>query len=167
MITRLASTIAQLSLRERWLLAACVLVILPIGLAQLVALPLQEAHGQARNALQDARLLGAWTQARHDEALELMDQQTAGGSTTPVPPIGTSGLEQSLSQAGLRNTLTRLADREGNVVELRFEQVEFTALTTWLDEVQDSWGYGIRSYRFEKTDIPGIVTVDFALRPSL
>lgn len=147
--------------RERWLIGALVLVVLPLAVVVGVLLPLRDAHDDALRAEIDARALQTWVVQRVGEKLELARAPDA----QPVKAIGSSGIEQSLIDAGLRADVSELGVRDNGVIELRFDLVTFTTLANWLSASKPAWGYSVSSFRIEATDTSGKVSVSLALTP--
>jgi general secretion pathway protein M len=80
-------------------------------------------------------------------------------------PIGSSGIEQSLIDAGLRADVADLGVRDSGVIELRFDLVTFTTLANWLSASKPNWGYTISTFRIEATDVSGKVSASLTLTP--
>jgi len=86
--------------------------------------------------------------------------------TQLAPPIGISGLEQSLVAAQLRPMVTRLSGQDDGGIELGFEVVEFTLLASWLSQMDPGWGYDIANLRLQRhTEDPGLVSAELTLLP--
>ena len=147
--------------RERWLIGVLVLLILPLAVVFGLLLPLREAHTDAQRAQKDAIALQQWVVQRVGEKQEL----GRAPDTTPSAPIGSSGIEQSLIEAGLRTAVADLSVRDSGVIELRFDLVTFTTLANWLSASKQTWGYTISSFRVEATDTSGKVSAALALTP--
>jgi type II secretory pathway component PulM len=147
--------------RERWLIGLLVLVILPLAVVFGLLLPLREAHADALRAQKDAVAVQNWVVQRVGEKLEL----GRAPDTQPSAPIGSSGIEQSLIEAGLRTDVSDLSVRDSGVIELRFDLVTFTTLANWLSASKPNWGYTISSFRIEATDVSGKVSASLALSP--
>ncbi len=160
MSDRFIEMLLRLAPRERMLLALMVVVLLAgAGIGWL--LPLQERRAVAERELQEARALTAWVQARADQAQGLPQV----GETRATDPIGTSGIEQGLIIAGLRDRVRGLSNSAGGSIELRLENVRFERMMQWVSASEGSWGYEIESLRIEKTGVPGLVIADFRLTP--
>ena len=147
--------------RERWLIGLLVLVVLPIAIVVGLLLPLRDAHDDALRAQADARALQTWVVQRVGEKLEL----ARAPDTQPVTAIGSSGIEQSLIDAGLRSDVAELGARDSGVIELRFDLVTFTTLANWLSASKPTWGYSVTSFRIEATETSGKVSASLALTP--
>lgn len=164
MSARLIDLLLQLNRRERQSLAALAVILL-LALVFALLLPLQERRQQAEAARGEALALQAWVQAR-------VAEKAALDAAAPLPrgaagaPAGLSGLEQGLKTAGLRSALSELGSEGGGAVTLRFEEVDFLRLATWLSSVHPGWGYSIRSFRFEALeDAPGKAAARITLVP--
>lgn len=164
MSARLIDLLLGLSSRERRLLAALVLAVLPLAAVFALLLPLQERRAAAAAALEEAQALQLWVQQRSAEKAAL-----AQPGRVPEPtgaPAGLSGLEQGLIAAGLRPALSELGTEAGGGVVLRFDSVDFTRLANWLSAAHPGWGYDIESFRFDAVDGPGRVAAWITLAPA-
>lgn len=162
MMDRLIDALGRLSGRERWLLALLGAAVLPLALWGLWLVPLAERRVAAETQLVEARALQSWVAARAAE--KALIQTVAGPETHP--PIGASGLEQSLIRADLRGDLSSLSDLGDGRLELSFDDVAFDTLILWLSATAPRWGYMFNSFRFDALeDTPGRVAVSLQLRP--
>jgi type II secretory pathway component PulM len=162
---RLAALLMERSRRERLLLAVLVLVALPLGLWQGVAMPLIERQGQARAALANTRATELWVAERAVEHARLRRAAgaDAGGGTAPV---GMSGLEAALRTAGLRDAVTELANTAEGGITLRFDVVRFSRLAAWLSDQSGQWGYDLDGFTFERGAREDVVAADLRLVPA-
>ena len=158
---RLIDFLLRLAPRERRLLGLLVLIVLPLGVVFGLLLPLQEARERALTERAEAVALNLWVQ---DRAAEMQGLQPSVDAE-PRTAIGTSGIEEALIGAGLRDRLSELSSDSEGVVVLRFEDVRFTRLADWLSTVSQSWGYDIALFRFEAGDAPGNVAASLTLTP--
>lgn len=62
--------------------------------------------------------------------------------------------------------MTELAARAEGAIELRFDDVDFTALADWLSRMEPLWGYRIETFRFEALDVPARVAATLRLLPA-
>ena len=160
---RLSYRLSQLSDRERILLALLAAVIVPLAVLFLVAMPLLGARAEARADVAEAEAMRDWVAAR---VTDLPPSGLSGpGLPDTAPPMGLSALEQSLVAAGLRDSVTELANRDGGGIELGFGPVPFTDLIAWLANVAPGWGYDVAAFRLER-DTPGLARAAFSLEPT-
>lgn len=159
MMNRLASYLADWTLRERMLLGATGLLVLPAAWFFLLV-PLDAAHTAAQIALIDARDMQRWVVARDADF-------RAAAPDTPrqvIEPAGIAGIERALQDYGLRGQVGRLEDGEDGRITLAFDAVSFVNLVTFAGGFTDL-GYRIEEFRIEATDTPGQVTVSLSLTP--
>lgn len=149
--------------RERWLMAGLAGLVVPLAVVMLWVLPLLETRATAQAGVTAARDLRLWVGERVAEKAALDAHLPAAGAQAPAA-LGISGIEQSLIAAGLRDQVTRLANRDGGGIELGFDAVEFRPLSDWLDQTTQSWGYDIDSFRFDATDRAGTIAASFLLQ---
>ena len=147
--------------RERWLIGLLVLIVLPLAVVFGLLLPLRDAQTDAQRAQSDATALQQWVVQRVGEKQEL----GRAPDTQQNAPIGSSGIEQSLIDAGLRADVADLGVRDSGVIELRFDLVTFTTLANWLSASKANWGYTISTFRIEATDVSGKVSASLTLTP--
>lgn len=148
MSTRLIDLLLALTARERWLLT-CGALVLVLGLGYGVLLPLQTARHQAEARLENAHALETWIIARAQEKQSLTQGNSVSLAIEPLVPIGTSAVEQGLITARLRPALSALSTQGDGEIDLRFDQVDFIRLATWLSDAHPEWGYQISSIRLE------------------
>lgn len=160
-MTALAAFLAERSGRERMLFALLVLVVLPLGVAFGLVLPMHEARATAQAERAEAQAVQAWVAARVVENRSLV---TAPEVLRP-PPMGSAQVEQSLIEAGLRADVSQLGEGDGGVVTLQFDEVTFTRLANWISAEEPRWGYGLGSFAFEATDRSGKVRARLTLTP--
>lgn len=160
---RLAEQLARLSGRERRLLALLVFLVLPVGLAYGVVLPMNERRDAARQTLDDAVTLRAWLVERQAELAALPPE--TGPETFSGEVVGISGIEASLVDAGLRGDVSLLSNAPGGGVSLRFDAVSFVDLMPWLEETEARSGYQVAGLRLAQGDAPDEVLAEVQLEP--
>lgn len=165
MTQRFIDMLLRLSPRERVLLGLLVAVVLPALIWMFAIVPLQARHAAALQAQNDIRALGGWVVDRAAEHARLSADAGVGAGSERMPPLGISGLEQSLVAAGLREAVSELGGQADGRIELRFDTVAFTDLAGWLSQSDPGWGYDITAFRLERGEEPGLVAVDLTLEP--
>lgn len=157
----LVYALARLAPRERWLLGLLGAVFVPVAVVFLGLMPLLDARNAAQNAASEAEALLDWV-VDQVRGLPADGAATISQSETQAP-IGISAIEQSLVQAGLRDQVTDLTNRDEGGVDLALEGVEFEVLTGWLAGVSPDWGYQIAEFRIERGAESGLVRATFEL----
>lgn len=158
---RLVYALAQLSTRERRLLALLGAVFVPLAVVFLAILPQVQARDAARSAAAEAEAMLVWVSG---QVRALPAEGTAPvAEPSRVDPIGISAIEQTLVQADLRGQVTDLSNRDDGGVNLAFEAVPFEALSDWLAATTPDWGYRIATFRIERTADAGLVRAAFEL----
>lgn len=163
---RMTDMLLRRSPRERRLLGLMALVVLVVGLWLWLIAPLLEARSAVTRQGAETQALQLWVAARAAEQQQLGQAQTH----PPTPPIGISALEQSLVAAQLRQQVSRLSGQgdggqgDGGL-ELGFEAVTFTALASWLSQMDPVWGYDIARLRLQRHADPGLVAAELTLVP--
>lgn len=163
MIAALARLLARRSRRERALLGLLALVALPAGFAALVALPLIDARAAARAELDAARATQDWYRARQVEIAALPRPGEAAPVADSVAPVGLGGIEARLIEAGLRPSVTLLANASNGRVALSLQAVPFDDLMGWIDGLPDA-GYGLAAMQLTRAS-PGKVDAELQLGP--
>ncbi len=161
MSTHLIDMLLRRSPRERVLLGILIFVFMPVIIFFGLILPLQDAQDVAKQRHQDAIALHHWVNERVLEKNNL----AAAPNTIASAPIGSSAIEKSLINAGLRDAITDLSASEDGLIDLRFDLVRFTALTNWISDNTRTWGYQMTNFRFEATQISGKVSATLTLSP--
>jgi type II secretory pathway component PulM len=161
---RLAALLMERSRRERWLLLVLVLGTLPLGLWQGVAVPMIERQAQARAALAVTRATEVWVAEQAVEHARL--RRAAGdGAGRAAAPVGMSGLEKALREAGLRADVAELANTADGGITLRFDAVRFSWLAAWLSAQSGQWGYDLDAFTIERGEREDVVAADLRLVP--
>lgn len=161
MIDRLLDMLLKLSPRERGLLGLMAGVAVPLGIGFAVLMPLQQARTAAEAARADALALQSWVADRSAEAQDLTRQEPE----IQTKPIGLSGIEEGLIAANLRSDLRSIGTESGGVIALRFDNVDFVRLATWLSSAHPEWGYELQTLRLEEVGSPSRVQARIELRP--
>jgi|GEM_PF-846856 len=162
MSERLIAILLRLSIRERRLLAALFVFVLPLAIVFVLIIPANERQTQNRIAAGEARDLRDWVSARASE-YQLLETLSPNLSEAGAGPIGISALEQSLVAAGLRESVNKLAAKNDDGVELLFEEVAFVDLTNWLAATEPTWGYVLEAFRIDASQNDGLVRAEFTL----
>lgn len=160
---RLAYALAQRAPRERLLLLLLCVLGLPLALYFLAAEPLLNTRAASMRAAAEASAMRDWV-ARQVAALPA-DAPDAAEADSSGAPIGLSGLESSLVEAGLRDRVTQLSNAQGGAVDLEFDAVPFEALIAWLHDMSGGWGYDVAGFRIVR-GAQGLVTAGFTLEPA-
>ena len=156
---RLAYTLAQLSMRERALLAVLALVAIPAAIVFFAVLPMIEARNSATARAQESEILLAWVV---DQVRITPISEDGAGQEADSSAIGIAGIEDSLVAGGLRDRVAQLANRPDGGVDLALDDAPFTALTDWLQSMETTSGYQITAFRLDATS-PGLVNAVFEL----
>ena len=162
---KLTALLMERSRRERWLLAVLVLVALPLGLWQGVAVPLLDRQAAARAALAGTRATEAWVAEQAVLHARLM-RAAGGGEGRAAAPVGMSGIEAALREAELRDAVTELANTADGGITLRFDAVRFSRLAAWLSAQSGQWGYDLDAFTFERGAREDVVAADLRLVPA-
>ena len=162
MVDRFVSLILSRNVRERVLIGALVMVVLPMAAIFLLVLPSLQALSNSHQDVQAAHLESTWVaqKVRDNGAVRV-----SGPKREKIDPLGLSGLEEVLRNAGLHQSVGRMANRDAGAIEITFEQVEFEQLARWVSVNQSSWGYTIQTFRIDDHIRDGFVDAEFHLEP--
>lgn len=149
--------------RERFLLFFLGMVVLPLGLWFLAAVPLMENRETAMERLIEERELEVWVKAR--DAEWRARSQTDRTAIARVEPVGLSGIDRALSEAGMRAAATRLENARAGGISIRLDGVAFVDFGRFLEEVERDLGYDSESLRLVRTESSGLVRVELDLKP--
>ena len=156
---KLAEALAARQLRERWLLLVLVAVVLPLGYALLVIVPLaqqtQDVHAQTNQAHD---LLG-WLER---QAATFDPDELNSAPTTGFAPPRPADVERSLEQAGLKSNLSKLSVDQDGRMTLSFDFVSFAAAMDWFDQGHPD-GLHLSELQIESTETSGLVRLNAVL----
>jgi type II secretory pathway component PulM len=164
MIASFAALLARRSARERGLLAVFLWLVLPVVFVFMVLQPLLEQRAVARAGLAEAEATQRWYIARQVEIAAL----PVRGETPEAPrvaAVGLGGLEDRLIDAGLRNSVTLLANVQGDSVSLTLQDVPFDGLMLWAESIEAEAGYSVSALRLERGADGGLVSAELRLEP--
>ena len=162
MIDRIVSLLLTRNARERGLIGVLAVLVLPIAAIFLLVLPSLQALDDAQQDIQVARSENIWVvQQAQKNGVKI----PSGPTREKIDPLGLSGLEEILRNAGIHQSVGRMANRDAGAVEITFEQVEFAQLARWISVNQGSWGYDIQTYRIDEHIREGFVDDEFYLEP--
>lgn len=147
--------------RERSLVLLLVLVVAPIGLWFLAAVPILEGRDRAVSRLAEARALQTWVDARNTE---WQDADIVGAEPAAMP-VGLSGLDRALDEAQLRDAASRFENAQGGKIAIRLEDADFSRVAPFLENLERALGYDIATLRLVRGESAGLVTVDLELEP--
>lgn len=153
------------SQREKILLGVLIGFVLPVAILFLWIMPLAANEARALQQKREAQTMLAWVQDRAAEGRAL-NQQLRASTSSSQEVLGLAGLEDSLRVVGLRDRVGRLLNRDGDQVELSFDEVEFARLMNWIDGEQAEWGYELRRFRIEALPRDGLVRAEILLEPA-
>lgn len=151
-----------LGTRERLILAAGALVVVPLLLWALLWRPLVGGVARLEQDVSVQREQLRWMQNAAAEIGQLRGSgaQAAGG-------LGGRSLlavvDQSARGAGLGNGLKRIEPESTDAVRVRLEGVPFDAVVQWLDELSRQFGVLASLVSIEREAAPGQVNVRLTL----
>lgn len=154
---------SRLSLRERLLLFCLGGMLLPALLIWGLAYPSMERRDAAYHALLIVQAERNWLAQIQAEYVSLTRQENS--ISTPNPELaGLSGIETSLNAAGLRESIAELGNNADDVFTLRFQNVEFVHLMSWLQAMAQKADYSISRLQLSQGERPGEVAADIQLK---
>jgi general secretion pathway protein M len=152
-----------LGTRERLILAAGALIVVPLLLWALLWRPLVGGVERLEQDVESQREGLRWMQ----NAAAEINQLRGSGSQAAAGLGGRSLLavvDQSARSAGLGNGLKRVEPESADAVRVRLEGVSFDAMVTWLDELARQFGVFASLVSVERETTPGQVSVRLTLR---
>lgn len=166
LLDRLAGFLVGISRRERLMIAGLALVVLPLALVSGVAQPLAERRALAHAAVAEARATELWVAEQAVLYAGLTrDRSALPDGARATAPVGISGIEASLREAGLRRFASELANAADGGITLRFDAVRFTQLAEWLSAQSDLWGYDLEGFTIERGARADVVEAQLRLVP--
>ncbi len=148
--------------RERLLVAGAG-VVLGIALFYLLAWePLFKTRAELQQAVHAQRNTLQWMQ---EAAREVRTLQAGGGAGALQGRNRSllSVLDQTATQAGIRDQIERMEPEGRNGVKLWLDQVPFDTLMRWLDRLERHYGVHVRRATFTATDVSGFVDARLTL----
>lgn len=150
-----------LGTRERLILAAGALIVVPLLLWALLWRPLVGGVERLERDVEAQREQLRWMQNAAAEINQLR------GSGAQAAGLGGRSLlavvDQSARGAGLGSGLKRIEPESADAVRVRLEGVSFDAVVTWLDELSRQFGVYASLVSIERETTPGQISVRLTL----
>lgn len=150
----------SLSRRERSLLLAGIVLVLAVAGYVLVLEPRYQRLYQLRAQVPALQADLSWMKAQVRGHQDLFQQR--GAEAGERPPLLTV-LERSVTEAGLRDRMTRMQPAEQGQVRVWFDDVAFDAWLRWLGTL-GGFGITVTAVNVDRGD-PGRVDVRLTVRP--
>ena len=158
------SLLANMSSRERWVLAAgAVVTVLLVLLFTWISLQgrVERLQGQVR----DHQSLDQWMRAAAQQVTELRGMQSRGNRNTGNRSL-LAIVDQTAKQAGLSNAIKRIEPEREDNVRVWFEEVAFDDMINWLSRVQQNYGVQVDVISVDRQDRVGMVNARMVLAGS-
>lgn len=128
-VGRIVERWRRLAVRERWLIALAVVLVVVVGGHALVWTPLSQSNLALRQDLTRQAALLDWLERIGPEVQRLRTQEVSGVPQLPGSPMAV--IDRSARAAGLAGALARI-EPAGNDIRVVFEQAVFDDVTEWL-----------------------------------
>lgn len=158
------SLLANMSSRERWVLAAgAVVTVLLVLLFTWISLQgrVERLQGQVR----DHQSLDQWMRAAAQQVTELRGMQSRGNRNTGNRSL-LAIVDQTAKQSGLSNAIKRIEPEREDNVRVWFEEVAFDDMINWLSRVQQNYGVQVDVISVDRQDRVGMVNARMVLAGS-
>lgn len=153
---------ANLAERERLFLAGAGAV-LALALFYLLAWePLFEAREELEQAVAAQRKTLQWMQEAAGE-VRMLRQQAGPGALQGRNRSLLSVLDQTATQAGVRDHIDRMEPEGGNGVKLWLDDAPFDPLVRWLERLERHYGVHVTRATIAATDQTGLVDARLTL----
>jgi len=148
----------NLSLRERQMVVAAVVVTLLYLLFLLVWQPISDSYERNKKNVLTASETIRWMNKAAKEVKQLggsnlVDSQTRGKGFI----LGV--IDRSVRKAGLANVMKRVQPEGSTGVRIWFENATFDEFFKWLTAVEDKQGLIVNEINIEKTESTGLVNI--------
>ncbi len=154
---------ARLSLQERLFFACLGALLLPALLIWGLAFPAMERRDSASRALATVQAEQNWL-AQIQIEYQRLARQAGDSPTSNSELVGLSGIETSLHAAGLREAIAELGNNADDVIALRFQNVDFVHLMSWLHTIAQEADYRILRLQLIQGEHLGEVVADIQLK---
>ena len=151
----------RLSPREKGLIAVLSLLVMPLGMWFLVAVPLKDARARAAAALAVAQADYIWV-AEQDRLFSAASTRSKESEVTPVRIVG---LEAELVARELRDRVITLEEDDGGEIRLQVRAAPFDDLGRFLEHVEQKLGYSLSEMRIAPGEDSGRVDATVGLTP--
>ncbi len=152
----------NLAERERWLVATAGVVV-AVALFYLLAWePLFKAREELGQAVAAQRNTLRWMQEAADEVRVLKGSAARGGLQGRNRSL-LSVLDQTATQAGIRDHIDRMEPEGQNSVKLWLDNVPFDPLIRWIERLERHYGVYTKRANFTPADEPGQVDARLTL----
>lgn len=154
----------QLSERERRLLLFGGGLALVLVIYFLIWSPLSEAAQRARTEAYKAAELAAWMQSVSLKLNQGGQQRHRAKQVLSSDQL-LSTLDASLKKSALKDTAVNISQGKEESVRLQFENVVFTDLLVWINELWNRYGLQVKRFNASRNEQPGTVRADLSISP--
>ena len=152
---------ATLQPRERLILIAAALLLLPLLVYLLVWEPIGKEVDTLRTSVSASQKQIAWLQQASSEAKALMASGTAASPQSTVSLI--SAVEKSASERNLRSYLKRIEPQGSDKISIDIDDAAFDDIIHWIGELQSRYGATVAQFTASRGDNPGRIQARLVL----
>lgn len=153
----------SLGTRERMMLAAGVVLLIPLLVWALLWQPLASSVDRLQGEVAQQRETLAWMQRAAAEVKRL-----SGSGAAAAAGLGGRSLlavvDQSARAAGLGSGVKRIEPESADAVRVTLEGVAFDTVLTWLDTLGRDFGVAAGTVSVEREPVPGQVSMRLTLQ---
>ncbi len=153
----------NLSLREKQTVSLGVAAIIVALFYIIIWSPLHSSVASLRDQVQHNKQLLTWMQTT-DRQIQAAEKISKVPTTTHSTASWLSIVQDNLKQSTLVNSLTQLAQADHDSVKLRFQQVDFDSLISWLTALWQQEGLVVTQLVVKPTNVAGMVETEFVLK---
>ncbi len=146
---------ATLQPRERLILMAAALLLVPLLIYLLIWEPVSKEVGSLRTSVNAGQQQVAWLQQASSEARAL---QASGNAVTPASNVSLiTAVETSAAERNLRSYLKRIEPQGSNKISIDIDDAAFDDIIHWISELQTRYGATVAQFNASRSDQPGRV----------
>ncbi|WP_209427904.1 type II secretion system protein GspM [Pararhodobacter sp. SW119] len=131
-----------------------------------IILPVAERREAAYRDLAEVQAERAWLEQMRVEHARL-SQRVKDSTELKTGGVGLSGIETSLLVSGLWESVTELGNAAEDSIDLRFNEVDFVHLMSWLNRIELDAGYTVSRLQLTKGEHSGKVEAEMQLKQAI
>ena len=148
--------------RERLIIIAAVVILIPLMLYLVLWEPLSRQVDTLRNNVGAAQAQVAWIQQSSQEAKSLQANSGAPSAKLNVSLI--SAVETTANQRGIRPQIKRIEPQGNQKISIEIDDASFDKVISWISQLQTEYGASVTQLSASRAERPGRIKARLILK---